>query len=132
MFMFPLHVIDIPGHTCHGVDGLLHHLITLLLWVKVLRYLLNRKKDHHQLGVNLFDFMQMIQCCMHIDTHLAYCFFYKISCIMHHLMNSYEKIEIKKESPKIHVRSVSPSMKDTATATLWIYFFHSHGFRKLI
>ena len=36
VFMFPLHVVDVPGHSCHGVYGLLNDLIALLVWVKVL------------------------------------------------------------------------------------------------
>jgi len=43
MFMFSLHVVYIPRNTSHGVYGLLHHLITLLLWVKVLGNLLQHK-----------------------------------------------------------------------------------------
>ena len=45
MLVFPLHVVDVPGHACHGVDGFLHYLIALLLWVKVLGYLL--QKEHN-------------------------------------------------------------------------------------
>lgn len=41
VLMLPLHVIDVPGHARHGVDGLLHHLVARRhLWVKVLGDLL--------------------------------------------------------------------------------------------
>lgn len=36
MLMFPLHIVDVPGHSCHSVYGLLNHVIPLLIWVKVL------------------------------------------------------------------------------------------------
>lgn len=36
VFVFPLHVVDVPGHSCHGVYCLLNDLIALLVWVKVL------------------------------------------------------------------------------------------------
>lgn len=36
VFVFPLHVVDVPGHSGHGVDGLLDNVIALLIWVKVL------------------------------------------------------------------------------------------------
>lgn len=35
MFVFPLHVIDVPGHSGHGVNGLLNHLVALLVWIEV-------------------------------------------------------------------------------------------------
>ena len=53
MFMFPLHVVDVPGHARHRVDRLLHHLIPLLLRVKVLRYLLNNNNNNNTLKQNL-------------------------------------------------------------------------------
>lgn len=40
VFMFPLHVVDVPRHSGHGVDGLLDNVIALLIWVKVLCYFL--------------------------------------------------------------------------------------------
>lgn len=36
VFVFPLHIIDVPGHSSHGVDGLLNDLIALLVWIEVL------------------------------------------------------------------------------------------------
>lgn len=49
VLVFPLHVIDVPGHPGHGVDGLLHHLIALLLRVKVLGdLLLEGKQPEHE------------------------------------------------------------------------------------
>lgn len=36
MLVFPLHVIDVPGHSSHGVNGLLNHLVALLVWIEVL------------------------------------------------------------------------------------------------
>lgn len=40
MFVLALHIIDVPGHPRHGVDGFFHHLIALFLGVKVLGDLL--------------------------------------------------------------------------------------------
>ena len=45
VLMLPLHIIDVPGHASHGVDGLLYHLIAILLWVKVLGYFLKKSTD---------------------------------------------------------------------------------------
>lgn len=43
MFVFSLHVVDVPGHSGHGVYGLLHHLVALLVWAKVLRDFLENR-----------------------------------------------------------------------------------------
>ena len=49
VLVFPLHVIDVPGHPGHGVNGLLHHLIALLRRVKVLGdLLLEGKQPEHE------------------------------------------------------------------------------------
>ena len=40
VFMFPFHVIDVPGYSLHGVYGLLHHLIHLCVLLQVVGYLL--------------------------------------------------------------------------------------------
>lgn len=42
MFLFPLHVIDVPGDRCHGDDGVLHDLIARVALVKVLQKFLRR------------------------------------------------------------------------------------------
>lgn len=44
VFMFPFHVIDVPGDAGHGVDGLLHHLVTLFFRVEVLGNFLHRQQ----------------------------------------------------------------------------------------
>lgn len=36
VFLLPLHIIDVPGHCCHGDDGILHNLVSRVTLVKVL------------------------------------------------------------------------------------------------
>lgn len=36
VFVFPLHVVDVPRHPGHGVDGLLDNVVALLVGIKVL------------------------------------------------------------------------------------------------
>lgn len=35
MLMPPLHVIDVPGHAGHGVNGILHYLEAILFFIKM-------------------------------------------------------------------------------------------------
>lgn len=35
MLMLPLHVVDVPGHSCHGDYGFFHYIIALFLRVKM-------------------------------------------------------------------------------------------------
>lgn len=35
MFLFPLHVIDVPGNCCHGYNGIFYHLIPWITFIKV-------------------------------------------------------------------------------------------------
>lgn len=42
VLVFSLHVIDVPGDSCHGVDGLYHHIIPVFLRVKVFGYFLKQ------------------------------------------------------------------------------------------
>lgn len=59
VLMFSLHVVDVPGHCCHRVDRILHHLVALLLRVKVFRYLLQKtspttiSKSHVRLRISI-------------------------------------------------------------------------------
>ena len=41
----PLHVVDIPGHARHGVNGILHHLKAILFLIKMLGNLLCRGRE---------------------------------------------------------------------------------------
>lgn len=36
MFVLPFHIIDVPGHSSHGVNGLLNDLVALLVQIQVL------------------------------------------------------------------------------------------------
>lgn len=45
MFVFPLHVIDVPRHPSHGVNGLLDDVVALLVRIKVLCDFLEQKKE---------------------------------------------------------------------------------------
>lgn len=35
MFLFPLHVVNVPGDCCHADDRILHHLIARVTLIKV-------------------------------------------------------------------------------------------------
>lgn len=35
VFMPPLHVVDVPGHAGHGVNGILHYLEAVLFFIKM-------------------------------------------------------------------------------------------------
>lgn len=35
MLMLPLHVVDVPGHSCHCDDGLFYYIVALFLRVKM-------------------------------------------------------------------------------------------------
>ena len=54
VLVLPLHVVDVPGHPRHGVDGLLEHLVALLLGVKVLGDLL---RDTQRQGLSKTPFV---------------------------------------------------------------------------
>lgn len=41
MLVFPLHVIDVPGHSLHGVYGFLHNLKGLRVLLHMVGYLLH-------------------------------------------------------------------------------------------
>lgn len=45
MLLFPLHVIDVPSHCCHGDDGILYHLIPRITFIKVFGQLLPQEGD---------------------------------------------------------------------------------------
>lgn len=42
VLVFPLHVVDVPGHSLHGVYGFLHNLVGLCVLLHVVGYLLHR------------------------------------------------------------------------------------------
>lgn len=54
VLVFPLHVVDVPGHPGHGVERLLHHVVALLLSPKVLRDLLNTSSKTEKIRKHLF------------------------------------------------------------------------------
>lgn len=73
MLMFPLHVVDVPGHSLHGVNGFLHNLMGLCVLLHVVGYLLHRQST-------------FVLC---MQTHLLSCF-KKLKCsqrTMHTLRN---------------------------------------------
>lgn len=45
MFVPPLHVVDVPGHACHGVNGILYHLKAILFLIKMLGDLLCGERE---------------------------------------------------------------------------------------
>lgn len=45
VFVFPLHVVDVPGDRRHGDDGVLHHLIPRVALIEVLRKFLRGKNE---------------------------------------------------------------------------------------
>lgn len=48
--MPPLHVIDVPGHTRHGVNGILYHLKAILFFIKVFGNFLDKRQLSEQSG----------------------------------------------------------------------------------
>ena len=46
VFMFPLHVIDVPGYSLHRVYGVKHHIVALCVLVKVIFYFLKQKQTN--------------------------------------------------------------------------------------
>lgn len=42
--MPPLHVIDVPGHTGHGVNGILYHLEAIFFFIKMFGNFLCRRQ----------------------------------------------------------------------------------------
>lgn len=48
MFMPPLHVIDVPGHACHGVNGVLYHLEAILFLIKMFGNFLDKRQVSEQ------------------------------------------------------------------------------------
>lgn len=47
VLVFPLHVVDVPGHSLHGVYGFLHNLVSLRVLLHVVGYLLHRRPAHN-------------------------------------------------------------------------------------
>lgn len=44
VLVLPLHVVDVPGHALHRVDGIQHHVVAFRVLVQVIFYFLRKKK----------------------------------------------------------------------------------------
>lgn len=60
VLVLPLHVVDVPGNSLHGVYGFLHHLVSLCVLLHVVGYLLHTWTTHragsqhlHKLGARM-------------------------------------------------------------------------------
>ena len=56
VFMLPLHVVDVPGHSLHRVYGIKHHIVALCVLVKVIFYFLKHKQTNNKNHSNYFHF----------------------------------------------------------------------------
>ena len=57
VFMLPLHVVDVPGHSLHRVYGIKHHIVALCVLVKVIFYFLKHKQTNKQQKTTLIIFI---------------------------------------------------------------------------
>lgn len=48
MLVPPLHVIDVPGHTRHGVNGVFYHLEAILFFIKMFGNFLDKRQVSEQ------------------------------------------------------------------------------------
>lgn len=46
VLVLPLHVVDVPGHALHRVDGIQHHVVAFRVLVQVIFYFLRKKKKN--------------------------------------------------------------------------------------